>query len=89
MAAGPEPSLQLGFGQEVEGPGRFAEEDYSTLGQKVKGMFKGAFKPSSALRHSAYLAKFARKQRDDCAGFAELNDAEDESGSLFRSGHDG
>ena len=89
VAAGDaEPPLELGFGQQVEGLGRFAEEDYSTQGQQVKSRLERAFEPLASLRQTLYLAKLAGEQGHHQAAFGELDDPQDDRRGFF-GGHDG
>ena len=59
------------------------DEHYATEGQQVKSRLKRPLQAPRSLRYSAQLAKFAGKQRDDTARFAELHDTEDKGGCLL------
>src|SRR5262249_11487736 len=65
--------LQLGFGKQVEGIGRFADEDYTDERQQVNSAVKRSLRPPRPLRQSPNLAKILREQRDDAACLAELH----------------
>ena len=87
LAAGrAKPPQELRLGQQVQGVGRFVEEDYSTEGQQVKSRLEGPLKPSTPFGQSPYLAEFPRKQRHHQTGLAELDGPQHDGGGLF-GGH--
>src|SRR5688500_13753364 len=73
----------LRFGQKVETPGGFAEEDYTAHGKEVKSTFKARLEPPAPLGHDAHLAQLARPQGADAAGLAEIGVADDEGAGFF------
>ena len=82
---GTKPPLQPGFGQQVEGVGRFAEEQYANQCEQVKSALERALRPPRSLRQSPDLAEILGKQRRYQARLAELDQPQDNRPSLFSS----
>ncbi len=83
---GTEAALELGFREQIEGVGRFAQEHDLAGGEQIEGRFERPLRPASPLGQAADFAELARQQRDDAARLAPLHDAEHQ-GCGFFGGH--
>src|SRR3954471_14723500 len=74
----PKAPLELGFGQQVEAVGRFAQEHYANERQKVKSALERPLGTAGTFGQSADFGEVFGKLADDAACLAELDDLQND-----------